>query len=353
MRLLPIVFASSFALLLPGSALANPPTTATWGWVTARHPTTASYTPAASDQGNSAGKTNTVNRVGVGRYNVVFPDLGLAANGGTAIVTALGSQPHLCTSGDIGRNSTTGVETLFVQCYSVSGVAADSQFSIIYTAGGSNSGSVAYLYANKPASADYTPDPNYQFNSTDMNNAVNTVHRTGAGSYQVTLPGMPAGESNLQVTTDGDGNCRLSNWSNGTTGIVATVNCRSVPPSTLTDDYFDILYTDNVGMTGVSRPNAAYLFANKPTTSLYTPAAAYRYSSGMSPYLKRTRVGAYIVQLPGMPKGGAAAVTAVGTGKSRCQLTSISTTTPQKVGVACFTPSGNPVDSKFTFSYTK
>jgi hypothetical protein len=54
-----------------------------------------------------------------------------------------------------------------------------------------------------------------------------------------------------------------------------------------------------------------------------------------------------------MPKGGAALVTAVGSNKARCQLTSISTTTPQKVDVKCFNTQGIPVDSKFMLSYTK
>ena len=340
------------ALLIPGpvAAVSGP---ATWGWVTARHPTTASYVPAAHDQGNSAGKTNKVIRESTGVYDVLFPKLGINGNG-TALVTALGSTPRFCTIGDIG-DDVTGLASVFVQCHGVSGVPLDSQFSIVYSRGGTDSRLQAYLWANQPSSTvDYTPDTNYQFNAVVVNNSnlTNTVHRDGVGTYEVHLPSMPASEGNLQVSADGVSSCRLVSWSNSAGTLVATVKCWSVPPATLTDQYYDLMFTDAVGMAGVAGPSAAYLFANKPTASAYTPAAAYLYSTGSTPSIKRTGIGAYVVNLPGMPKGGAAVVTAVGSGKSRCQLGSISTTTPQKVGVRCFTPSGNPTDSQFTFSYT-
>lgn len=52
--------------------------------------------------------------------------------------------------------------------------------------------------------------------------------------------------------------------------------------------------------------------------------------------------------------GGPAAIeTAYGTGKARCQLRDIGTTTPVKLTVRCFKPAGAPVDSDFTLAWTK
>ena len=359
-RTVPLVFAV-VALLTPLSASAaplrmaqsvTPQTNITgWGWVTARRPTTTDYTPAARDRGNSTGATDTVHRFGVGQYAVTFSGIENPNNGGTDITAALGTTPRFCTGGDIGRDDQTANVTIQVLCYDLGGEAADSQFSIVYSASGLDSGAIAYLWADMPTSMDYTPAAFYQFNSSDT---PNTIHRFGTGSYEVTLPNMSATEGDVQVTTVGDANCRIAGWSSGTGAALLDVKCYSETTHGLSDQEFDLMYTDNVGMTGVSRPFAVYLFADRPTTTSYTPAPAYRYSSGMSPSIKRTGVGKYTAILTSMPKGGAASVTAVGTGKSRCQLTGIRTdATPQKIGVACFTPAGNPVDSEFTLSYTK
>jgi hypothetical protein len=334
------------ALPTPAQAVVVPSTG--WAWVTARHPTTASYTPARRDQGNSAGMTNTVQRTDVGTYNVTIPGMGVVGNDlGTAIVTALGPKPRFCTVFDMGRQSTT--EGIYVRCYAVDGVQADSKFSLVYSASGSDTGTQAYLFTYGSEGTDYTPDLSYQFNSTAV---ANTIHHPAAGVYEVSLPGMSASEGNLQVTTASDGFCRVTGWADNSGTLVATVNCWNVVGS-LSDEAFDLMYTDGVGTTGVSRPHAAYLFASKPTKLSYTPPAGYLYSTGSSPTIKRRGKGSYVVTLPGMTAGGAASVTAVGTGKSRCQLGSISTRKPQKVSVLCFNVWGAPVDSQFTFSYTK
>ena len=74
----------------------------------------------------------------------------------------------------------------------------------------------------------------------------------------------------------------------------------------------------------------------------------------MAPHVTRSGVGRYLVTLPGMPKGGAAHVTAYGTGASFCALSSIRTAgTPEQVGVRCFKPNGDPVDSEFGLSYER
>jgi len=339
---------SSTAMARQGSQVGAQSDPDQWAWVTARKPTTTDYTPAAKDQGTVGSSAAVVHRSGVGQYQVMFPGIANPNRVGTVLVTALSGQPRYCLLYDFGEDVQADI-TVFVRCYSFDGQAADSKFSVVFTSGGLNSGTFAFLLDNGNTQTDFTPDPNYVYSSAFQ---PNTVHRSAVGTYQATLSGMPPGEGDLQLSTTPDANCRITGWS-GTTSMTVAIKCFAEGTNALIDNGFSLVYSDDVGMTGLPGRTAAYLFANKPTTSSYTPAAAYRYSSGMQPYVKRSGKGTYTVVMPGMPVGGAASVSAVGAGKSRCQLTSIATSKPQKVGVACFTPSGSPVDSQFTFSYTK
>ena len=128
---------------------------------------------------------------------------------------------------------------------------------------------------------------------------------------------MLATQGDVQVTTASDANCHLVSWSNQSGTAYVTVKCYSMATGLISDEWFDLLYTDSVGLAGVARPSVEYLFADKPSTNGYTPAAAYRFSTvAQTPSVKRSGVGSYVVTLTGMPKGGAVSVTSVGTGKS-------------------------------------
>ena len=141
--------------LSPGSAF-SAATLATWGWVVARHPTTATYTPSARDRGNSAGLTNDVTRADAGRYVVTFHGIAHPNNGGTAIVTAINSQPRFCTHGDIVLSTSPNEVAVTVRCYGFDGETADSQFSIAYQSAGGLTGTEAYLYSDQPTATNYT-----------------------------------------------------------------------------------------------------------------------------------------------------------------------------------------------------
>jgi hypothetical protein len=339
-------------LLAVQTALAGSVANATWGWVTVRRATTPSYSPAARDQGNSAAKPNQVSRSGTGDYNVSFPDINnLSPTAGIPIVTAMSSNPRFCSLIDWGINDTTMDANTLIRCFSRDGEAIDSQFSTIYVRGGGDSGTSAYLLADQQGAASYTPSDEYNFNSSGT---PNTMSRTSTGVYHAHLPTMPADSGNIQLSADGDFLCKITGRHAGTNELIVDVNCYD-PAGNPTDGRFTLLYVDGVGPTTVLRPNASYMFANKPSTSTYTPTLAYRYSSvGMSASVHRTGTGKYSATLNGLPKGGGAWVTAVGTDKAFCQLTSIRTdASPQKVGVACYKPNGSAVDSKFMLAYTK
>jgi hypothetical protein len=334
--------------LSSGTALATDPTL--WGWLTARKPTTANYTPGALDQGNANGYMDSVARYYAGHYEAKFPQIQNPNRVGAAIVTALSTSPRLCVMSDIGSPSTPDEINVDPNCYGPGGGQRDSEFSVIFTTGGVDSGALAYVWANQAGSPSYTPDPNYQFDRSSATPI--TITRPGLGTYKVTLPGISGGVGNIQVAAVEDAFCRIVSWLLATPTVV-TVKCFSPFTDTASDTQFELAYTNGVGLSGVAGQSAAYLFANKPTTASYTPGAAFSYTTGMPMTVKHNGTGAYSISLPGMLARGAAAVTAAGSGsKSRCQLGTIGITTPMKVSVLCFSPTGAPLNSKFTFSYT-
>lgn len=332
-----------------------------WGWVTARHPTTATYTPVAMDGANSVGGTNTVDRLGVGRYEVRFGGLDAvtgcsASNGcaGTALATAMSQTQRLCTVTELASGLPV---TVSVTCRDRMGTLADSRFSVNFVAVRDDYAVAAYFYAEQPSNPNtYRPASEYNFNYYSPTN--NAVERLGTGYYFVYLTDLHAGTTgNLQVAGV-DARCRIEDrYDNNDPGDVygaVYVRCRDAAENAA-DTTFFLSYTEGAGMKLIPGASAAYIFANKPTTGSYQPAVGFRYSSaGQAPTVTRSGVGAYTVKLMGLPLGGSAQVTAYGPGKSECQLSGIRTSgAPQRIGVLCFKPNGNRVDSKFYLTFTR
>ena len=148
-RLRPLVslFLLATTLAFPTMvSAADPPS---WGWVTARHPTTTDYVPNAMDQGNSAGMSNGVHRNGAGRYVVTFA--GVAnSHGGHVQVSALGSDPRYCDPIEWGVDLDD--IAVAINCYDFSATLADSGFSVVFLSGGDISGTIAYVFGptNRP-----------------------------------------------------------------------------------------------------------------------------------------------------------------------------------------------------------
>jgi hypothetical protein len=331
-----------------------------WGWVTARNPTMSSYQPAAKDQGNSSGGTNTVVRNQVGEYVVTFGGLDAGtcvADGcyGTAQVTALSSSQRTCRVIDFNAHLPV---TVYVTCVNRLGSPADSAFSLNYLAPRGQFGHLAYLYANDSSLGDYEPNPDYSFNSFPSATMRNRVHRFVPGKYRVELYGDTHAtlQGNIQVSAS-DANCKIDGrYSvNSATPPFSgpTVLCRTAA-GVETDATFHMVFTNGTGLRGVSGQDA-YVFANRPSTASYTPAAAFRYASGgQTSTITRSGVGTYVVRMPGQPLGGSAQVTAFGTDKTMCQLSAIQKkSAPQRIGVACFKPNGSRADSRFYLTLTR
>jgi hypothetical protein len=226
---------------------------------------------------------------------------------------------------------------------------------------------MAFLWANQPSAASYTPMLAYQFNSTG---AVNTVSRSGVGMYTARLTNLGnAWSGHVQVTAYGQGSerCKVSNWSPVGSDILVSVRCLTGGTATLpsgfpADAAFTLTYVEgNSLIGGGAGPNevAAYLWANQPASAMYVPQLNYQWNDFMGTFASLggpstvTRVGAghYEVHLDASTLflSVHVQVTAYGTGPEHCKLTGWMTATD--VEVRCFDGSGHSADSRFTMAY--
>lgn len=211
----------------------------------------------------------------------------------------------------------------------------------------------AFVWANQPSSASYTPSALYQWNSRHVGAAVNTIARTGVGSYTVRLPDLGAASGVVHVTAYGatTHNCKVVNWF--PIGTTQSINVRCFTASgALTDSLYTLSYTN----PGVFAYNLAYVWANQPTTASYVPSLFYQGNSrGGTNRIDRQGTGSYLVRLPGLGRpAGHVQVTAYGGGPERCKVGSWGPNgTEQDIRVFCNAPNGGPVDTFFTLTYVR
>ena len=368
LRLIPVsaffialILAASPTSAAAGGLTGNQPQAVTdlWGWVVARHPTTLNYAPAPKDRGNSTGGINFVDREAPGTYLVHFPGLDSGSENGISLVSSLTKLSRYCVVGSNGGGP--GEANVVVLCFNSAGGAADTPFVASRLIFQQPAGRAAYVADLHPSDTDWTPQSQDQFNSTSTSN---NIHRISTGRYQVNLLNLGTSHGNVQMTTWGSttstagivstpSDCHALGWAAFHNTLQVQVACHN-GSGALADTYFFLYFSQGEGVKGPGGSPAAYLDANKPTTASYAPIAGRRWSSAAMPsHVNRSEVGRYLVTLPGMPPGGAAQVTPYGTGKAHCSISSIRASTPQKIGVRCFKPSGAPVDSKFGLSYAR
>ena len=227
----------------------------------ADQPSAGSYTPSPSYQWNSKGLTNTVRRLSKGRYQATLPGLNIL--GGTVLVTGYGAGAERCKVG--GWNLSGSNTVVDVYCYDVAGNPVDMMYTLSFmTDVGlgvslseeprplTDTGFVnvseeqhygAYVWANEPTSAAYTPSSTYQINTAG---ATNTISRSDVGSYKVNLPKIAPSSSSTAAfaTAYGSGSeyCTVQSWiSDGAGGTTVSVQCfdRSGTPK---DTQFALLY---------------------------------------------------------------------------------------------------------------
>jgi hypothetical protein len=320
-----------------------------WGYVWANQPTVASYTPSTTYQRNSTGQLNTINRLGVGYYQVVFENLGVYY-GGTVDVTAYGGGSENCKVQNWGP--TLADQIVYVRCFDAAGSAVDTMFTAAFTRPISST-KFGYVWANSPAAASYTPSTTYQYNSTG---ALNTITRSGVGAYQVTLPGLGGQGGTIKATAYGPGNeaCHVSSWSSLAANAVVNVRCQN-PAGVPVDTLYTLTYHAANGLLGtLTGGPRAFVWANLQSSPGYVPSATYQYNStGGVNTAFRSGVGVYQVRLPGLQSvSGHAHVTAYGAGGTRCKVENWFTSGAAKlVNVRCFDTAGAPADSRYVLDF--
>ncbi len=193
----------------------------------AGQPNLVSYVPS-SVYTHAPGGTARIQRTGVGIYQVELAR-GILGAGANLQVTAYGSELRRCGL------VTWGGDRAGVRCEDVAGRLADSAFALLAVKPEPGDRSIAFVWAEKPLAALYTPSRTYTYTP----DGPASVRRTGTGRYLVTLHG-PIG--NVQATSYGGvrASCHPVSWGGG----AARVAC-SGPDGAPIDAPFTVLAVRN------------------------------------------------------------------------------------------------------------
>lgn len=324
-----------------------------WGWVTIRTPSVVAPI-AAMDRGNAAGGVNTYTRSGPGDWTVTFPSLGVA--GGVAFVSPFRAD-RLCTTSS--QNGFGGDVLIRVHCVDPAGTPRDSRFSLVFLNANSGSEVLGHLWAGHPGTTTYTVDPFYSYNSAGLLNRVKVL---GTGRWQVRFKGLGANGGHLQVQPITANSffpaavaCQVESWGVVNTDLLGTVACYDADGDPV-DTRFYAAYLRGTGFKGDGTARGAYLFNKQPGAAApYTAPSGRSFNSTGGPItIERDGTGVYRATLDGLPRGGAAVVTAYGTNGHRCSILAIRTNgTPQRVKVKCVDETGTPANTKFLLSWVK
>ena len=212
---------------------------------------------------------------------------------------------------------------------------------------------IGFVWNNNPTTpGTTTPDAAYSYNSSG--DAIG-ITRNVKGYYTVTFYGLgDASNGNVVLTAYGAGPdyCTAGSWySSNDTDVQADVYCYN-KDGDRADHYFTLLYQARTH-SDPTTPSVAYLLANQPSSSSYTPTAQYNPSGGVNT-ITHSATGNYTANLPGLDRtGGTAIVSAVGSTGARCQVTNWgSGSSGTDVNVNCVDVLGGPYDEEFTLVYS-
>ncbi len=325
-----------------------------WGFVWAQQ-ATGSFAASSFYSRSSSNLANTITQTATGTYRVDFPGIGNEV-GGNVQVTAYGSGSERCKVNSWGSSGTT--LQAFVGCFTSAGAPVNTLFTASYVRRPVTAlccgAAGAYLWANQPSTASYTPSTTYQWNSTGVNN---TITRTGVGLYTANMPGMSFLGGTVEVTAYGTGSahCKVTSWFASSVNV-ACFSAAGAP----TDSMFTLNYDHQLSPNG--GPSFAYAWADQPSSASYTPSTTYQFgalasecsSSVGTITVQRSAVGRYAVQIPTLsPTGSNVKVTAYGSGGESCKVVGWGGSgTGTQVSVACFDAAGAAVDTRYVVVYT-
>jgi hypothetical protein len=215
----------------------------------------------------------------------------------------------------------------------------------------------AFVWADQPVASSYTPNTQFQANSTG---AINQITRSGVGNYVVRMPGLGgrdqaigvATSGNVQVNAQGTPSHRCKVVGSSLTGVELSVSVRChTTAGAAVDTRFMLLYQANetvrpadYGYAQVEANNSAPLL-RQANSSAATAVNTVSHAAGS---------GIYTVLFPGLTDGGGnAQVTALGTDTSYCKIRSTTVSgSGTTVVVGCHTASGTLTDARFYVAYT-
>jgi len=348
-------------------------------WTLANQSTaTSAYSPPADRSYNSTGGSITVEHTDTGNYVVTFAGFeSTPVHDDDVQVTAYDGSGYCNVGGwstgnaiDVLRHSadpiTASNVSIFVNCYAAGGAFSDSQFTVLYQKRkgpfGSAAKAIAFLLADKPTSSRYTPDTAYQYNSTG---GINTMTRSGPGSYSAFLPGLTQPGGQVQITAHDveaswadisaaeiGGRCNVKSWNSNTSGTTVNIECVNAS-GVAADQYFDLAYSIGTTLGHVdSTTPGVYARASKDTKPTYNPNPTYAYNGLTSGKLtiQRTGVGVYNVTVPGSPHYSSWLVLVTGykTGGGYCNGLGFAGTI---VYVDCYGAAGTPADADFDMTF--
>jgi hypothetical protein len=211
-----------------------------------------------------------------------------------------------------------------------------------------------YVWANQPSTGSYLAGTGYEFSSTGGDIE---VIRWETGRYRVRFAGMGSSGGVAHVRAYGPTSniCTVTSWSHG---LDLGINIRCFDPAgNLADTRFVAHFTNRT----VAGGSLAYLWAHDPAAAgPYQPFPLYAYdSTGSAGQVERTGTGSYLVYLPALSdlypdqhNDGHLQVTAYTMDAVQCGTRVIGDENPTPLGVSCHDTDGNPVDSRFTLSYS-
>jgi hypothetical protein len=223
-----------------------------------------------------------------------------------------------------------------------------------------------YVWANAAGAAigvPYVPEPTYQSNSTG---ALNTVTRTGTGTYAVRFPNLGPSGTVLVTAYSGLGSaaanrCKVLGWGASGVDTVVTAQCH-----TATGVPVDSMFTMTYTFPGSGMTRGGYVWndqANAPFGRWVTPSRTYqKNSTGRTISVFHQGTGEYLVRMPGhghQPKRDLGQMLVVAYGSAGhpaawCDMQGdLSTTSDGVYLIGCWTPDAVAVDTNFVMTYVK
>jgi hypothetical protein len=316
------------------------------GWVWADQASSASYTPNTNYSFNSTGGSIGITRSAVGTYQVNFAGLGAGSQASNVLVSGYD------TSGTC-KVSSWGGGNAGVLCFDAAGAPVDSRYTLIYQSRSGNFGSasrgLAFLWANQPETASYTPDSFYQYNSTG---GTNTMTRIGTGSYEAVLPGLTSLGGAVQATAygAGAGRCKTTGWGPDVDGQHVSIQCYDASGAA-SDQYFTLVFAANVPVAYLGTDvRGVYGWFQKSKGQNYKLSKIYRFNDLSSGALigNRSSKGQTVVSYPGSPSFTSSnmVVTAYGSDNSYCNVNGW---TP--LFTTCYGQGGHVKDSRYDVAF--